>query len=131
MKIVICGSRKYYDEIREAGAKLKEAGFIVFEPFLNRDTGIMNLSKNLKAYAFTGLTLHHFDLIRKSDICLIYNKDGYIGNSVTMELGYAVACALPIYAIEEDKDEPCRSVLFDFIVKDIDTLIKDLKQNVT
>ena len=126
MKIVICGSRKFFDEIRSVGQKLRDNGHIVFEPILNTNKSIVELPNDLKRFAFLGLTHHHFDAIRKADICLIYNKNGYIGNSVTLELGFASALSLPIYALEEDKEEPCRNVLFDFIVKDIDGFLQHI-----
>lgn len=124
MKIVICGSRRFHDGIRDFGKKLRENGHIVLEPILNRNKGINDLPSDLKKYAFLGLTHHHFDFIRKADVCFIYNENGYLGTSGTLELGFAVACGIPIYALSEDKDEPCRNVLFDFIVKDIDEFIK-------
>jgi len=124
MKIVICGSRRFHDEIREAAQRLLDSGHIVLEPILNRNRDIDNLPADLKRYAFLGLTHHQFDLIRKADICLVFNKDGYMGNSTTMELGFAVACGLPIYALQEDKEEPCRNVLFDFVIGNIDEFIQ-------
>ncbi len=124
MKIVICGSRRFHDDIREFEKKLREKGHIVLSPILNRNTDIDTISNDLKRYAFLGLTHHHFDFIRKADVCFMYNKNGYLGNSGTMELGFAVACEIPIYALSKDKDEPCRNVLFDFVVKDEDEFIK-------
>lgn len=124
MKIVICGSRKFHDEIREAGQKLRDSGHIVFEPILNRNTFINDLPPDLKKYAFLGLVHHHLDLIRKADVCLVFNKNGYIGNSTTLELGFAIACGLPIYTLAEDIEEPCRNVLFNFIVKDVDEFLE-------
>jgi hypothetical protein len=93
--------------------------------FSNHD--IDKLPDDLKRYAFLGLTLHHFEYIRKADAVFIYNKGGYMGNSITMELGVAEALGKPIFALEEDKDEPCRNVLIDFIVKTPTQLIKYLK----
>src|SRR3989338_2540248 len=124
MKIVICGSRRFHEGIRKLGTTLRDNGHIVFEPILNRNAGIRELPDDLKRYAFLGLTHHHFDFIRKADVCFIYNENGYLGNSGTLELGFAVACVIPIYALNEDKDEPCRNVLFDFIVKDTDEFVK-------
>lgn len=66
MKIVICGSRKFHDEIREVAQKLRNNGHIIFEPILNRNKSINSLSPDLKDYAFLGLTHHQFDLIRKA-----------------------------------------------------------------
>ena len=104
MKVVLCGSRRFTDEIRQAEKKLKKAGHIVLAPILNKNRGIDKLDPDLKRYAFLGLTHHHFEFIRKADICFIYNKDGYMGNSSTMELGFATACNIPIYVLEEDNE---------------------------
>lgn len=123
MKVVICGSRKFTDEIRELGRRLKAEGHIVFEPILNKNTAIDDLPSDLKRYAFLGLTYHHFEAIRKAEVCFIYNKGGYIGNSATLEIGYAAACAIPIYALEEDTSEPCRNVLFEAVLS-VDEFIK-------
>ncbi|MBI2050857.1 MAG: hypothetical protein HYT31_03545 [Parcubacteria group bacterium] len=129
MKIVICGSRRFFDDIRDLERKLRENGHIVLGPILNRNKSISDLPSDLKTYAFLGLTLHHFEFIRKADICFMYNKDGYLGNSGTLELGFVVACGIPIYALNEDKDEVCRNVLFDFVVNDIDEFVKIVNSN--
>lgn len=74
-----------------------------------------------------GLTLHHLEFIRKADVVFFYNKNGYIGNSGTMEMGAAAVLGKPIYALEEDKTEPCRAVLIDNVVKTPSQLLKLLK----
>jgi nucleoside 2-deoxyribosyltransferase len=125
--VVICGSRRFKKGARVFAAKLKAKGVVVFEPFFNTDAEINNLSPNLKRYAFTGLTLHHFEQIRKADVAFIYNKDGYIGNSATMELGAAAVMGKPIYALEEDKTESARNVLIDEVIATPEKLIKRLK----
>jgi hypothetical protein len=125
--VVICGSRKFKDEARAFAAKLKKKGVVVFEPIFNTNTEINNLSPDLKNYAFLGLTWHHFEFIRKANVVFIYNKDGYMGNSATMELGAAATLGKPIYALEEDKTELPRNVLFDAIIKTPEQLIKYLK----
>lgn len=125
--VCICGSRKFKKEIREFENKLTKKDVLAFSPFLNTNREIDNLPMDLKRYAFLGLTLHHFEYIRKADCIFIYNKGGYMGNSVTLELGAAEALGKPIFALEEDKDEPCRNVLIDKIVKTPTELIKYLK----
>lgn len=125
--VVICGSRKFKLEIREFEKKLREKGVLVFSPILNTNRQIDSLSSDLKRYAFLGLTLHHLEYIRKADIVFVYNKGGYMGNSVTMELGAASALGKPIFALEEDQEEPCRNVLIDEIVKSPAQLVKYLK----
>jgi len=125
--VAICGSRRYKKEIRRFAAQLKKAGIIVYEPILNDDPKINKLPTHFKKLAFLGLTHHQFDFIRKADVVFFYNKNGYLGNSSTLELGFATALGEPIYALNEDRDEPCRNVLFDEIVKTPKELIKKLK----
>jgi len=105
---------------------LRKAGHIVLAPILNTNRGIDKLDPDLKRYAFLGLTHHHFEFIRKADVCFFYNKGGYMGNSTTMELGFAAACSIPIYALEQDKEEPCRNVMFDFVTGTVEQFVSDI-----
>lgn len=125
--VVICGSRRYKTEVRKFAKDLKDRGVAVFEPIMNENTKISELDEDLKRYAFLGLTWHHIEFIRKADVVFIYNKDGYMGNSTTLELGAAAALGKPIYALEEDKTEGCRNVLIDEIVSTPEKLVKYLK----
>lgn len=124
--VVICGSRKFKTGIKKLEQELRDEGITVFPPILNTNAGIKDLPDDLKRYAFLGLTLHHFEFIRKADVVYMFNEDGYLGNSGTMELGFAEALGKPIYALNEDKEEPCRNVLFDEIIKTPKELLKRL-----
>jgi hypothetical protein len=125
--VVVCGSRKFKSEIRRFEKKLRDKGVVVYSPLLNTNRKIDTLSPDLKRYSFLGLTLHHFEFIRKADVAFFYNKGGYIGNSGTMELGAAVVLGKPIYALEDEKTEPCRAVLIDEVVKTPTKLVRFLK----
>lgn len=126
--VVICGSGRFKKQMRDFAKKLKEKGVTVYEPYLHRgDSQWKTLSDAYKKYVFLGLTHDHFYKIRKADIVYVYNKDGYIGNSTTLEIGYAVACDKPIYSLEEDNEEGCRNVLFTGQIKTINELLKKLK----
>ena len=125
--VAICGSRRYKKEIREFASELKKASVVVYEPILNDDPRINELPNHFKRFAFLGLTHHQFEFIRKADVIFFYNKDGYLGNSSTLELGFATALGKPIYALTEDKDEPCRNILFDEIIKTPKELIEKLR----
>lgn len=125
--VAICGSRRYKKEIREFAAQLRKTGIIVYEPILSDDPKINELPSHFKRFAFLGLTHHQFDFVRKADVVFFYNKDGYLGNSSTLELGFATALGKPIYALEEDRNEPCRNVLFDEIVTTSKELIEKLR----
>lgn len=125
--VVICGSRRYTDGIREFEAKLHKKGIVVYSPILNTNKHINELPEDLKRYAFLGLTWHHLEFIRKADVVFIYNKDGYMGNSTTIELEAAVALGKPIYSLEQDTTEQCRKVLIDEVIGSVDKLVKLLK----
>lgn len=125
--VVICGSRRFKKEIRKFAGQLRKAGVVVYEPILNDDPKINELPSHFKRFSFLGLTHHQLSVIRKAEVVFIYNKDGYMGNSSTLELGFAEALGRPIYALSEDKDEPCRNVLFDEIIKTPKDLVKKLK----
>ncbi|KUK77668.1 MAG: MazG nucleotide pyrophosphohydrolase [candidate division WS6 bacterium 34_10] len=126
--VVLCGSKRFKKEMGEFAKNLKDKGIVVYEPNLYRggkewDT----LSGDYKRYILMGLTHDHFYKIKKADVVFVYNKGGYIGNSTTLEIGYAVACDKPIYAFEEDIEEGCRNVLFTDLIKTPTQLIKRLK----
>lgn len=125
--VVICGPRRFKKEIRKFAGQLRKAGVVVYEPILNDDPKINELPSHFKRFSFLGLTHHQLSVIRKAEVVFIYNKDGYMGNSSTLELGFAEALGKPIYALCGDKDEPCRNVLFDEIIKTPKHLVLKLK----
>jgi hypothetical protein len=118
--VVVCGSKKYYKEIADFCDKLSKSGVLVFEPSFNdppyaEDTKLQ--SEFVTKKFFKGLTLEHFDWIRKSEVCFIFNKDDYVGVSVTMEMAYASALGKPIFALSGKTGDPCRDTLIDKVVK--------------
>lgn len=124
--IVLCGSHRFKPAIREFANKLKKFGVVVYEPHLtNFDWNI--LPGKEKELIALGLTHDHFYKIRMADVVYVYNKNGYIGNGVTMEIGYAMALGKPIYALSDKDEEPCRQVLFRGFIKTPAELVKRLK----
>lgn len=117
--VVVCGSKKYKDEIAKFCKELESLGVLVFEPSIQQP--IMETDKIHSDYVtnviFKGLTLEHFDWIRKAEVCFVYNKDDYAGTSVSMEMGYAVALGKPIFALSRKTGDPCRDSLIDKVVK--------------
>ncbi|MCK6462628.1 MAG: nucleoside 2-deoxyribosyltransferase [Candidatus Pacebacteria bacterium] len=102
--VVLCGSRRFKPEIREFGKRLKELGVVVFEPYLHSGQDEWeNMSNDYKKFVLLGLTHDHFYKIQMTDVVFVYNKDGYSGNSTTLEIGYAVAAGKPIYALSGDE----------------------------
>jgi nucleoside 2-deoxyribosyltransferase len=117
--VVVCGSKKYKDEIAAFCAGLEALGVLVFEPSIQQP--IMETEKFHNEYVtaklFKGLTLEHFDWIRKAEVCFVYNKDDYAGISVTMEMAYASALGKPVFALSDKTGDPCRDAMIDKIVK--------------
>lgn len=125
--VVLCGSRRYKPEMRKFGASLKKLGVVVYEPYLHSGQDEWkSLSDDYKKFVALGLTHDHFYKIKMADVVYIFNKDGYMGNSSTLELGYAMALGKPIYAMHTD-EELCRNVLFRDLVKTPRELLKYLK----
>ena len=124
--VVVCGSKRYAKEIDKFCKELTKAGVCVFEPSI--DQPIHESAKIESDYVtskiFKGLTLEHFDWIRKSEACFLYNKGGYVGVSVTLEMGFANALGKPIFALEPTTGDPCRDVLIDKVVPTAKELIK-------
>jgi hypothetical protein len=125
--VVVCGSKKYYKEIDAFCNKLKRAGVLVFEPSFADppyDEAFKTESDFVTSKFFKGLTLEHLDWIKKSEVCYIFNKSGYAGTSVTLEMGYASALGKPIFALEPKTGDPCRDALIDKVIKTPTELIK-------
>jgi nucleoside 2-deoxyribosyltransferase len=116
--VVVCGSKRYKKEIAAFCAALEKLGVLVFEPEFKQlfpeDTFIQ--SDHVTSKLFKGLTLEHFDWIRKSEVCFVYNKDNYAGISVTLEMAYAAALGKPVFALTPKTGDPCRDALIDKIV---------------
>jgi hypothetical protein len=117
--VVVCGSKRYKKEIEAFCKQLQGLGVLVFEPSIQQP--IFEHEKVGSDYAtskiFKGLTLEHFDWIRKSEVCFVYNQDDYVGTSVTMEMAYATALGKPVFALSAQTGDPCRDALIDKVVK--------------
>ena len=116
--VVVCGSKRYTKEIAAFCRELEKLGILVFEPSFSEvmpeDTFIH--SDYVTGKLFKGLTLEHFDWIRKAEVCYVYNKGDYAGISVTMEMAYACALGKPIFALTPKTGEPLRDTLIDKVV---------------
>lgn len=126
--VVVCGSKKFAKEVDAFCKQLEEHGVLVFEPSINQP--IMETDKIHSDYVtdklFKGLTLEHFDWIRKAEVCFVYNKDDYVGVSVTLEMGYASALGKPIFALSSKTGDPCRDALIDKVFTSAKTLAEVL-----
>ena len=126
--VIICGSRRFKPEIREFAKKLKELSVVVYEPHLHSgQEEWANLSEEYKNFVVLGLTHDHFYKIQMADVVFVFNKDGYSGNSTTLEIGYAVALGKPIYVLSDSDEERCRRALFREVISSAAELVNKLK----
>lgn len=122
--VVICGSQRYKKEIAQFAKKLEALGIsLVLVPDFrwSRDHMLQAPeSIRLKSIRYRqrlpGVVRGHLHKILKADVVFVYNKNGYIGVNTTLEIGAAAALNKFIFALEPDKSEPCRDILFDKIV---------------
>jgi len=117
--VVVCGSKRHKIEIAAFCKKLSSLGVLVFEPSIQKpimETEVIQ-SEYVTNKVFKGLTLEQFDWIRKSEVCFVYNKNNYVGVSVTLEMAYAAALGKPIFALSPKTGDPCRDTLIDKVVK--------------
>jgi len=127
--VTICSSNRFADEAEKFAKKLEKLGVNVLIPhfYTKNYGGVDNVEGHNKKFIAMGLTHDHFYKIRKSDVVFMFNKEGYSGNSTTLELGYAVALGKPIYALSNKDIETCRDILFQGYAKTPEELIKFLK----
>lgn len=106
--IVISGSfRKHIQGIQEKIREFEALGISVLSPkaskVINPKEEFAILETDDTAEPKT-LEQRHLDAIYESDALYIYNPDGYLGASATMELGWALALGKPVYAKETPQD---------------------------
>ncbi len=116
--VVVCGSKRYKKEIAAFCAELTKLGVLCFEPSIQQPIPEDSFfsSDYVTSKIFKGLTLEHFDWIRKAEVCYIYNMDDYVGVSVSMEMGYATALGKPIFALKAKTGDPTRDSLIDKVI---------------
>jgi hypothetical protein len=101
-RVVICGSRRFRDEIRDFAAKLRDEKVIVCEPLLADIDWEQEYKENPERALLmaTGLNKRHLASIEMADIVFIFNRGGYIGVSTAFELGYARRAHKSIWFLE-------------------------------
>lgn len=119
--ITACGSGKNRGLIHDICKKLEEKGHIVLTPPLHNLDKYMHdgsIDEEGELLLWKGATFAHFNRVKTANICIMVNPNGYLGVGSTLELGYAVSLGKLIIALQHDKEEPARDVLFDVILED-------------
>ena len=107
--ITISGSfRKALNEIRSDILEFQKLGCVVLSPKMfvshrNEDNFvILDSDGNRKPAAIHG---HHLVSIKQSSFLWVRNPGGYTGISTVLEIGYANALGVPIFASEQASDK--------------------------
>jgi hypothetical protein len=76
--VVVCGSKRYKAEVAKFCAALEKLGVLVFEPDFRPGIDEKdNLGNELVTQKiFKGLTLEHFDWVRKAGFCTLSQNRG-------------------------------------------------------
>ncbi|MCJ7804223.1 hypothetical protein MUP35_00610 [Patescibacteria group bacterium] len=96
MKITVCGSIKFMDEMIKIQQKLEKMGFVVFMPVKAKgvDYWAKDNTERVKAKKKFGFISKHMDRIEKSNAILVVNVNrekikNYIGANTFLEMGFA------------------------------------------
>jgi nucleoside 2-deoxyribosyltransferase len=55
--------------------------------------------------------IQHLERMDRAECIFVFNKGGYLGNSVVMEIGYAYAQRKPVYALAPIHDPSLRPLV--------------------
>ena len=101
-KLYVCGSFRFQREMDDLKRKLQEKD-IAYSVAKSKDIqGILACLRR----------------IDESDVVYIVNPDGYIGRSVSVDIGYAYAKDKPIYAIRPIDDPPVANLISGIMTPD-------------
>jgi hypothetical protein len=94
-KLYVCGSFKFLREIEELERKLR------------RENIVYIISKRSDVRGIRGC----LEKIDRADMVYVVNPGGYVGRSVSVDIGYAYARGKPIYAEHAMDDPPVMNIL--------------------
>lgn len=113
MKITICSSLKFWDEIQNLRDQLEELGHTVYMPIKAEgvDYWEEDGSKRIAAKKTQELISEHMEKIENSDAILVTNytkreTENYIGANTFLEVGYAHHMGKKIYFLNPIPDQP-------------------------
>ena len=102
MKIIICCSVRFHDQIVETMKKMEKVGITPLFP--NFDLEASNRDQAIDADHKLRLALEHYAAVEDADAAYFLLPGGYMGSSVKIELGYTLACKKPVYFSEPTGD---------------------------
>jgi ABC-type uncharacterized transport system substrate-binding protein len=94
-RVYVCGSFKFLSQIEE------------LEKMLRKESIEFIVSKSLDIHGILGC----LEKIDEADVVYVVNPDGYVGKSVSIDIGYAYAKNKPIYVMHPIDDPPVMSLV--------------------
>ncbi|MFC1626756.1 hypothetical protein ACFL1P_00970 [Patescibacteria group bacterium] len=110
-KVTISSSLKFKEMIKSAIVRFRVVGVKALFP--NLDTGVAK--EDITIDFMKKLEKEHFDAIDSSDALYVICPDGYVGTSVSIEIGYAHAHRKPIIYSEKPNDLGLQALTFSII----------------
>jgi len=89
-RLYVCGSFRFAHEVEQLEERLREA----------------NVEYQISKRVDSGGILGCLRKIDRSDVVYVVNPEGYIGKSVSVDIGYAYAKNRQIYAMNQVDDPP-------------------------
>lgn len=105
--VCICGSFRHYDDMLVFRDALLARGVQCDWPTVEERQDPKTLSPEDARAAI----LRHLERMDRADLVFIYNKGGYLGKSVVMEIGYGYARRKPLYALSPIADQFLMSLI--------------------
>jgi nucleoside 2-deoxyribosyltransferase len=93
--VCICGSFRFYDEMVDLRNALQARGVHCEWP----TPSPRRAPQSMTADEAKAAIMQHLEYMDRADLIFMFNKEGYAGNSVIMEIGYAYARRKPIYLL--------------------------------
>jgi hypothetical protein len=93
--ICICGSFRFYEEMVDLRNALHARGIRCAWPL----PGPRREPQAMTADEARDAIMPHLERMDRAEGIFVFNKDGYLGNSVVMEIGYAYARHKPLYVL--------------------------------
>jgi nucleoside 2-deoxyribosyltransferase len=93
--VCICGSFRFYEEMVQLRSTLHARGVLCEWPL----PGPRREPQTMTADEARDAIMQHLERMERAECIFVFNKEGYLGNSVVMEIGYAYARHKPVYVL--------------------------------
>ena len=101
--ICLCGSMRFNSEIKVCEECFECSRFIVLTPYMKNTAPLHQPTPDMQRI--------HFEKIRRSDVVVIVDPTGYIGEHTKMEIAYATKLEKPIYYLHNELDNDVCNII--------------------